>query len=1559
MRVVVSAGLCFASVAWSSDVEVPRPAPLPSTVVSKPAPASAPSARVTPARPPELTPARRTSARLDGDAGIVSALESGAARAVGLASADFDRDGLEDVAAFFSNGRQGIVVVHRANPDAYDPYTADAVRRRAGAPIETTPVFNNGALAFAAPFAPDFYGAGDFDNDGRADLLVGSKGGSSFAVLPGDGAGAFGAPRVVAVEGKLSALAVGHVNHDDGIADIVAAVAAKGAPCLRVYESPGGALQADPETITLPANATALAIGELQGDQSGDVVALAGRELLIVRGRDRRLDDRAERAAAVPPATVERRRIGLEGRSLALGRFTHDAVTDIVVIDAAGAAYRTPGHRAAALEPLGAIGGTRRAMAAGVSASRREDLLLLGDAPGARLRAGSGFDLRLDLEGAAVAALPLRLNADAADDLVFLEQEGRGQLTTTQLAPAAIFFVTNALDGGPGSLRQAIADANTIGGADQIHFAIPGVGPHIIATLSPLPTIVDRVTIDGRTQPGWAGTPIVFVDGTSSGAPCGLCFNAFGADGSAVLGLGVQNVPGDGIRLDDAWACVVDECYLGIDPSGTVAAPNTNGVAVLNSKFDRVGAARGNLISGNIWNGVYLAGGPSGSSWTSSDVPKPIPDLSTAVSTLDVSFQATVEDVDVTLDITHTFDGDLVITLISPAGTSVSLAVNVGGSGDNFTGTTFDDEAGTPIAAGAAPFTGSFIPSFPLSAFDGAPMDGTWTLRVDDTAGVDFGTLNSWSLSFQHRTSDNVVQRNRIGTDASGSLAVPNDYGVVISDEASDMIGGSAVGDGNLISGNLTSGVWIRGSLARGHRIEGNRIGTNAAGSAALGNGRYGVVLIFGPSGNTVGGTAAGAGNVIAAHPIYGIAVQSVRGNRYQGNYVGTDLTGSVAIPNLYGFASFDARNELIGGSVPGARNVVSGNTLAGIYLDAFGGGGNNSVIGNAVGTNAAGTAALGNDTGVHLFEDNDGVGENLISGNANDGVYLPTGGHYLWGNLIGLDAAAAAPIPNRNGVHVSGGRFNSIGSPFAPANVIAGNLADGVLIEGSPVVGPATYVSGDVPKPIPDLATTTSTLSIADDGVILDLDVRLDLTHTFDADLDLTLVDPAGVRIPLAQNRGGGGNDYTGTAFDDEAATPISAGVAPFSGIFRPEQPLAYLDGNDLGGTWTLEIVDEVGGDSGTLNAWQLTVTTAGPLDNGVYGNVIGTNNFGVAGLENGGHGVHLVGAARNRVGDPFGGNTISGNRWGVLAESAASAGNLIEYNYAGLISATNALGGIAVDGGLGNGITGNTLTRNGGPGAAVVTGYNNQLIGNACLDNTGLGIDLAPPGVNPNDAPDSDAGPNDLQNYPVITSLVPFDATHHQIFGTLTTEPNRDFRLDVYTSASGDPSGHGEGHSWVGNVLVGSGPPGSAPFSFVVPTGGFYSVTATGPGGSTSEFSGAFALPQEVPDTMVAAKLGPSLQVTYAPACGASDHAVFWGLGPISPSVSWTGAQCGFGASGLLVFNPGVPPAGKFFYWVVVGQTFSLEGSYGQSSSAVERPEAVGLGVCELPQSLIGPCP
>ena len=125
-----------------------------------------------------------------------------------------------------------------------------------------------------------------------------------------------------------------------------------------------------------------------------------------------------------------------------------------------------------------------------------------------------------------------------------------------------------------------------------------------------------------------------------------------------------------------------------------------------------------------------------------------LPDLATRNFRANINLGATVSDMNVRVNLQHTYDGDLAISLLSPAGTQVSLSNRLGGSGQNFTNTVFDDEAGTAISAGSAPFTGSFRPSSTLNAVDGQALSGNWRLRVEDLAGVDSGSVISWSVEF-------------------------------------------------------------------------------------------------------------------------------------------------------------------------------------------------------------------------------------------------------------------------------------------------------------------------------------------------------------------------------------------------------------------------------------------------------------------------------------------------------------------------------------------------------------------------------------------------------------------------------------------------------------------------------------------------------------------------------------------------------------------------------------------------------------------------------------------
>ena len=196
------------------------------------------------------------------------------------------------------------------------------------------------------------------------------------------------------------------------------------------------------------------------------------------------------------------------------------------------------------------------------------------------------------------------------------------------------------------------------------------------------------------------------------------------------------------------------------------------------------------------------------------------------------------------------------------------------------------------------------------------------------------------------------------------------------------------------------------------------------------------------------------------------------------------------------------------------------------------------------------------------------------------------------------------------------------------------------------------------------------------------------------------------------------------------------------------------------------------------------VTINDAGTSNNTVAGNLIGTDASGLAAIPNG-TGVVLSNASNNTIGG-----------------TTAGAGNTIANNGVG-VSVTNS--------GTGNGILGNSI-----------------------FSNTGLGIDLGSDGVTPNDRGDADTGPNNLQNFPVLT------AAAGGVTGTLNSTANTTFRVELFGNTACDSSGNGEGAAFLGAVSVTTDGSGNGSFPlFSTPGGGFITATATDAGNNTSEFS------------------------------------------------------------------------------------------------------------------------
>jgi len=241
-------------------------------------------------------------------------------------------------------------------------------------------------------------------------------------------------------------------------------------------------------------------------------------------------------------------------------------------------------------------------------------------------------------------------------------------------------------------------------------------------------------------------------------------------------------------------------------------------------------------------------------------------------------------------------------------------------------------------------------------------------------------------------TGGHVVAGNFLCTDATGTVAVATSVGVEM-ESPNNVVGGTNPEDRNLISGCAAGILFDLGSM--GSVARGNFIGTDRTGTAALPN-QYGIDM----GGGLVGGSAAGARNVISGNSQYGVWVTGSESPAViQGNFIGTDVTGTQAIPNTFGgVVIWGVDGSVIGGAAPGAGNLISGNPARGVLLE----GSFNTVQGNFIGTDVTGTSPLGNGHGIQVggvtivaAADNliggTGPGEaNVIAHNTDRGIWIP-----------------------------------------------------------------------------------------------------------------------------------------------------------------------------------------------------------------------------------------------------------------------------------------------------------------------------------------------------------------------------------------------------------------------------------------------------------------------------------------------------------------------------------------------------------------------------------------
>ncbi|MEG4871717.1 Ig-like domain-containing protein, partial [Microcoleus sp. F10-B6] len=297
------------------------------------------------------------------------------------------------------------------------------------------------------------------------------------------------------------------------------------------------------------------------------------------------------------------------------------------------------------------------------------------------------------------------------------------------------------------------------------------------------------------------------------------------------------------------------------------------------------------------------------------------------------------------------------------------------------------------------------------------------------------------------------------------------------------------------------------------------------------------------------------------------------------------------------------------------------------------------------------------------------------------------------------------------------------------------------------------------------------------------------------------------------------------------------------------------------------------------------------GAAKNWIYGNYIGTNLTGNLARGNSGDGISIdrTAGTENRIGTNGDGlndvaerNVISANRGNGIAiknnfnaidnKLTIVAGNYIGIQADGVSPLGNLGNGVLIQNNANNTIggiepgTGNAIAYNNLAGIAVISGTGNGISGNSIFNNNGLGIDLGNNGVTPNDINDTDTGANNLQNFPVIT----FSHSNGQktdIKGTLNSTPNQQFRLELFANSSLDPTGFGEGKTFLGSTIVTTDGSGKNSFNYTygssLPVGQFITATAIDPANNTSEFSPGFAIGNQSPvaanDSAIADRKNP----------------------------------------------------------------------------------------------------
>jgi hypothetical protein len=816
-------------------------------------------------------------------------------------------------------------------------------------------------------------------------------------------------------------------------------------------------------------------------------------------------------------------------------------------------------------------------------------------------------------------------------------------------------FVTNTNDDGLGSLRAAITAVNQPGGPDRIGFSM-GAGVRTIALNSPLPTIVRKVAIDGYSGVGArkntlgngqgpdAVLTVELTPAKGKNVPVGLAVGGTGsssASGTVISGLALYGFSQAAINVSPSSSggnlvtgVKVSGCFIGTDAQGN-ARGNGTGIDIIRSSQDSIGGPDKedrNLISGNKGAGIRLEAGAD-----------------------DIAIQ------------------------------------------NNLVGTS-KSGTGEAVPNGAQ---GVFIEGGSRDVVGGATANLRNVISGNKGNGVDvFGsTLAASGL-------DNVVRGNYIGTDVTGKVALGHELtrgnegnGVVVNAATNTLVRDNVIaanGTGNAQSGGIFIGFKDTPRDAVGTAVLGNLIGVGADGAIGLGNRNFGVYLGDRAVNTTIGGTTPADRNVISRNAGDGILAAGGRKVIVQGNYIGTNPTADVAMPNTGDGLRIATPEATVGGTVSGAGNVISGNGGAGIHgftADLV-------IQGNYIGVGRDGMTRIGNQRGIHVDNPSASKGPVVIDGVLVRGTAKGT---LLQGNLIGSTGPGSL-VSNQIGVAVTGAATDTTigGSAAGAGNVISGNDSVGISVSGTPT---ATLIQGN------------------------DIGVMADDTPNDNSDAGITLLGGANTTVGGA---GAGRNVISNNLVGIQVRGADVTGTVIAGNFIGTNRAGTQALGNGKAGVWVSDATGVAIG--GTTDAARNVISgngSASVTDGGqgillerasdvaVLNNYIGLDVHGVVPLANLSHGVLLSDTFNVTVGGPGGqGNVIAGNRGDGIHVADDSDTTRILGNKIGVQD------------------EGRTKEANGGHGVNVTDNASNTAIGgtgpqgagNVISGNAGHGVNIDP---------------------------------------------------------------------------------------------------------------------------------------------------------------------------------------------------------------------------------------